>query len=167
MAFKEISIEELDINPFSYIGDKWMLITAGNQSKVNTMTASWGGLGVLWNQPVATAYIRPQRYTKEFVDQEKCFSLSFFDDHKKELGYLGRVSGRDEDKISKMNLHTTFLDNVPTFEEASLVLIVEKLYEDKIKEESFLNKDLINKNYPQKDFHTVYIGKIKKVYIKD
>ena len=77
---KKIDPKDVSQNVFSLIGDQWMLITAGTAEKCNTMTASWGGLGVLWGGPAATCYIRPQRYTKEFVDREEYFTLSFFDE---------------------------------------------------------------------------------------
>lgn len=167
MAFQKINIQDLQINPFISIGQEWMLITAGDKNKVNTMTASWGGVGVLWGQDVVTAYIRPQRYTKEFVDEQKCFSLSFFNgNYKKELGVLGSVSGRDQDKINDVHFHVTFLEDVPTFEEASTVFIVEKIYEDTIKPENFKDLSLDEKWYPQKDYHSAYIAKIKAVYVQ-
>lgn len=166
MAFEKINIQDLQINPFTAIGQQWMLITAGDQKKVNTMTASWGGMGVLWGDNVVTVYIRPQRYTKEFVDQQDCFSLSFFDNtYKKELGVLGSVSGRDQDKIQDVGFHVTYLENVPTFEEANLVFIVEKVYEDDIKPELFKNKTIDEKWYPDQDYHTMYIAKVKAVYV--
>lgn len=167
MSFQKIDIQDLQMNPFTKIGQEWMLISAGDQTKVNTMTASWGGVGVLWGQNVVSAYIRPQRYTKEFVDQQDCFSLSFFNgNYKKELGILGSVSGRDQDKIHDVDFHVTYLENVPTFEEAELVFIVEKIYEDTIQPENFKEATLDEKWYPQKDYHTVYIAKIKSVYVK-
>ena len=79
MALKEVDVKSLDINPFTSIGDDWMLVTAGDAASHNTMTASWGGLGVLWGAPVATCYIRQSRYTKEFVDGSDLFTLSFLD----------------------------------------------------------------------------------------
>lgn len=167
MAFREVQLDELDFNPFTKIGKEWMLITAGDEQKVNTMTASWGGAGVLWGQNVVTAYIRPQRYTKEFVDSQEYFSLTFFNDCKKELGVLGRVSGRDTDKINDVNFHVTMLDGVPAFEEAKLVLIVKKLYTDDIKPENFLDSSIDEKWYSEKDYHTMYIAKIEKAYIAE
>ena len=104
MAFQKIDIKDLDMNVFQTIGQDWMLITAGDQQKINTMTASWGGMGVFWGENVVHAYIRPQRYTKQFVDQQSCFSLSFFDGYKKELSVLGTVSGRDTCKIEDVHL---------------------------------------------------------------
>lgn len=165
MSFEKIEIKDLQINPFLSIGKDWMLITAGDSDKVNTMTASWGGVGVLWNENVVTAYIRPQRYTKQFVDQQDCFSLSFFDGYKKELGVLGSISGKDTDKIKDVDFHVTYLDGVPTFKEAKLVFIVEKIYEDTIKSDCFLDNKIDQKSYPEKDYHTMYIAKIKNVYV--
>lgn len=166
MPFQKINIQNFNINPFTAIGKDWMLITAAHQQKVNTMTASWGGMGVLWNQNVVTIYVRPQRYTKEFIDAQDYFSLSFFDDHHKELNYLGTVSGRDIDKINEAQLHVTYLHQVPAFEEAKLVFIVQKIYQGSILPTGFIDDSLDQKNYPQKDYHIMYIGKIIDIYQK-
>ena len=92
--FRTIDPKELDLNPFAAIGDQWMLITAGTAERCNTMTASWGGLGVLWGAPMAIAYIRPQRYTKEFVDENEYFTLSFFpEEYRQQLSLCGSKSG--------------------------------------------------------------------------
>ena len=69
MAWEEVKPQDLEVNPFDAVGRQWMLITAGDKENCNTMTASWGGLGVIWGKPSATAYIRQSRYTKEFVDR--------------------------------------------------------------------------------------------------
>ena len=100
MGFKEIAVEELNFNPFTKIGTEWMLITAGDEKNFNTMTASWGGMGIMWNKKVITAYIRPQRYTKEFVDANELFTVSFYDEkYRKALNICGTKSGRDCDKV--------------------------------------------------------------------
>ena len=129
MAFKEVDIKSLTFNPFTKIGSEWMLITAGDQSGYNTMTASWGGLGVLWGKNVATCYIRPQRYTKEFVDTRDTFTLSFYPAEKKDaLSYLGKVSGRDEDKVKKVGFTPAFTNGNAYFEEAELVLVCRNIF---------------------------------------
>ena len=97
MSFKKIDINEIVLNPFKTIGKDWLLISASKEDKINTMTASWGGIGVIWNKNVVTVYIRPQRYTREFVDASDYFTLTFFEGYKKELGILGSKSGRDGD----------------------------------------------------------------------
>lgn len=163
--FEKVALSELVINPFTAIGEDWMLVTAGDENKVNTMTASWGGLGVLWGQDVAFVFIRPQRYTKEFVDAKGCFSLSFFNGRKKEMGLLGSVSGRDRDKIAESGLTVTMLDGVPTFAEARQVLLLETLYTDEIKPELFKNGGLDEKWYANHDYHTVYVARVNAAYI--
>ena len=99
---KPIDPKAIDQNVFSLIGEKWMLITAGTAERCNTMTASWGGLGVIWGAPAATCYIRPQRYTKEFVDREEYFTLAFFgEEYRDALALCGSKSGREVDKVKE------------------------------------------------------------------
>lgn len=169
---KRINIESLDLNAYNLIAKDWMLITAGNEKKYNTMTASWGQLGSLWGhgggKSVTTIYIRPQRYTKEFVDNNDYFSLTFFNEEYREaLNYLGSHSGKNEDKVSKTNLSPAFDLKAPYFKEAKLVLICRKLYKQDIKEENFIDKSVISDSYPNKDFHTMYIGEIEEVLISE
>lgn len=168
---KKINFEELNINPYKAIAKDWMLITAGTDS-YNTMTASWGQMGSLWGhgggRQVVTIYVRPTRYTKEFVENNEYFSLSFFDEeYRKDLSYLGTVSGRDEDKVSKTKLTPCINEKATYFNEAKLVLICRKLYKQDIQEECYIDKDIIDDNYPLRDFHTMYIGEIVETYIKD
>lgn len=168
MLMKEISVSELNLNPMIKIAKEWMLITAGcGERGYNTMTASWGHLGSIWGHgggmPTACAYVRPQRYTKEFMDREELYTLSFFDGYKKELAYLGSHSGRDEDKVAKMGLTPVFGDGYTYFAEASLVLVCRKLYRAPLVEEGFLDKSIIEDHYPQRDYHDLYIGEIVKV----
>jgi flavin reductase (DIM6/NTAB) family NADH-FMN oxidoreductase RutF len=166
--FKEIKPEELNKSPFQIIGKDWMLITAGNGEKANTMTASWGGLGVMWGKNTAFIVIRPQRYTKEFIDNADTFSLTFLDSSfKKQLSYLGSVSGRDEDKISKAGLTVRYQEKTPYFEEGKLVILCKKLYAQSFKPECFMTDELNQQWYPQKDHHTLYIAEIEKILAKE
>ena len=128
--FSRIDPKELDQNVFSMIGEQWMLVTAGTAERCNTMTASWGGLGVLWGKPVATVYIRPQRYTLEFVERENCFTLSFFgEEYRKALALCGSKSGRDVDKVKECGFTVAGAAcGAPYFEEAGLVLVCKKAY---------------------------------------
>lgn len=162
--FNEIKPEQLEQSPFKLIGKDWMLITAEKNGKVNTMTASWGGLGVMWDKNVAFIVIRPHRYTKEFVEHSDTFSLSFLDNSfKKQLGYLGTVSGRDEDKIGKSGLTVVRSDNIPYFDEANMVMLCKKLYAQEYKRECFIEKELNDKWYPNADQHMLYIAEVMKV----
>ena len=164
---KSIKPEELQKNPFSMIGKEWMLITAEKDGVVNTMTASWGGLGIMWNKPVAYIFIRPQRYTKEFVDSADTLSLSVLDEtYRKELSYLGKVSGRDEDKIAKTGLTVAHAGATPYFEEANTVLLCRKLFAQQYDPAGFIDTSCDEKNYPQKDYHIMYIVEVENVLVK-
>lgn len=166
--FKEIKIEELNFNPFTKIGKEYMLLTAGNKKKFNTMTASWGGVGVYWGMNVATTYIRPGRYTKEFVDANDTFTISFFDkSHKDALMICGTTSGRDVDKVKQAGLTPYFVDGTASFEEASMIMVCRKLYHDTMPPQNFDAKENDEKWYPDKDYHTMYISEITKVLVKE
>ena len=160
--FRSVDAKELSLNPFAAVGDEWMLITAGTKENCNTMTASWGGLGVLWYKNVATIYIRPQRYTKKFVDEQEYFTLTFFgDDHRDALALCGSKSGRDMDKIAACGFTVAEAAcGAPYFEEARLVLVCRKLYEDTLKPERFLDPACDAACYPNRDHHTFYIAEI-------
>ena len=170
-----IPMEELRINPMTLISEDWWLITAGNQELgYNTMTASWGHMGAIWGRPdmpqrrrglpTVCIYVRPQRYTKEFLDREDRFTLSVLDDsYRKELAYLGAHSGRDGDKIAKVGLTPIFNHDTTYFAQAKLVLICRKLYRAPLVESGFIDQSLVLTNYPQKDFHDMYVGEILEV----
>ncbi len=168
MSFKELNLNEIEkINPFNLIGDDWMLITSGNEKNFNTMTASWGGLGVLWNKKVAFSFVRPQRYTFEFMEENEFFTLSFFDaKHKDALRLCGRKSGRDCNKVKEAGLTPFFEDSAPCFEEAKIVLICKKIYSQFISPECMIDKSL-EKNYENKDYHKMFIGEILKCLVRD
>lgn len=162
--FIEIKPEEME-NAQKLIGSDYMLITAGDPERYNTMTASWGCLGVLWGKPVCVCFIRPQRYTYEFVESNDEITFSFFDeDYKKALTFCGTHSGRDYDKAKECGLTAIPCGNKTTaFDEARLILVCRKLFAEDMKEESFLDKELL-KNYKNNDFHRTYVCEIVKVY---
>ena len=127
MSFKEVNPSELNMNPFTTIGKDWLLITAGNEEKCNTMTASWGAMGVMWGKNAVTVYIRPQRYTKEFVDREDTFTISVLGkDYRKALNYCGTVSGKGSDKIKDAGLTPYYTDGTAGIEEADMIMYAEK-----------------------------------------
>ena len=179
MAFKEVKIEELSFNPFTKISKEWMLITAGDEEKHNTMTASWGGVGIMWGMNVATAYIRPQRYTKEFVDAEEMFTLSFFkEDYRKALNLCGSKSGRECDKDKEAGLIVDYIGMAAELkaalkqytkrdQEADLIFVCRKLYAQEMKPECFTVDGPDEKWYPGKDYHTMYMGEIVKVLVRE
>lgn len=167
---KEISVAELTDNFFKAISKEWMLVTAGTPEKFNTMTASWGGIGWLWNKPVAFVFIRPERYTYEFAEREDTMTLSFLgDSHRAIYNLCGTQSGRFIDKVAATGLKPIFTpEGNVTFEQARLTLECRKLYEDDIKPEHFIEKENIEKWYGEKQggFHKMYIVEIEHVWVK-
>lgn len=172
-SFRQIPVSELNINPCTAIAKEWMLITAGNAERgYNTMTASWGHIGSIWGHggglPTSVIFVRPQRYTKEFVDREAYYTLCFFGpEYKKALGYLGSHSGRDEDKVTASGLTPVFLEGTTAFAEASLVMVCRKLYRAPLVEEGFLDRQVLEDCYPSRDLHDMYIGEITKVFVRN
>lgn len=162
-----IDPKQLTKNVFSLLEDQWTLISAGDETKYNTMTASWGGLGVLFHKHVATIYVRPQRYTFAFLERYSEFTLSFFDPaYRPALQLLGSRSGRDTDKIKESGLTPVLAGKAaPYFEEAELVLVCRKLYAQDLTPESFLDPAL-HSFYEKNDYHRMYIGEIVQALTK-
>ena len=166
--FQSIDPKQLQENVFSLIGDQWTLITAGTPDHCNTMTASWGGIGVMWGKNVAVTVIRPQRYTKEFVESHDCFTLSFYpEEYKKALSLCGSKSGREIDKAEETGLIPVFDQAAPYFEQASLVLVCKKLYAQPMDPAGFVDKALDSRWYPDKDYHKMFVGEVIKVLVKE
>jgi len=161
-SFKEIAPGDLQANPFSLIGSDWMLISAGDTEKFNTMTASWGGLGILWNKPVATIYVRPQRYTHEFTSKNDFFTLTFFEEkHREILKFCGANSGRKVNKVKETGLLPIDTPHGSVaFSQARLIMECRKLYTGELSAASFNVPEIARRNYPAEDYHTFYIGEI-------
>jgi flavin reductase (DIM6/NTAB) family NADH-FMN oxidoreductase RutF len=166
--FNKIDVKTITDNFFQITDEDWMLITAGNRDKFNTMTASWGTFGILWNKPITICFIRPHRYTFVFAEESEGFTLSFFpENYRKILNFCGSRSGRDTDKMKETGLVPVETETgLIAFEQARLIIECKKIYSDFIREENFILKELIHKNYPSKDFHKFYIGEIVNCYKK-
>jgi flavin reductase (DIM6/NTAB) family NADH-FMN oxidoreductase RutF len=165
---RNASPDTLKDNVFKLISRDWMLITAGDRTKFNTMTASWAGLGYLWDQPVSFCFVRPQRYTFEFMEKSAGYTLSFFPEQYREaLSLCGSQSGRDIDKVQATGLTPAFTENgLPYFAEARLVLECRKLYARFLEEEGFHDTTIPAEVYPDKDFHRLYIGGIVQCLVE-
>ena len=148
----------LDI--FTQFDKKWALVTAGNADSFNTMTISWGGMGTIWNKPVATVYVRTSRYTHEFIDNNDYFTISFFpEEYKKTLGVLGSKSGREMDKIHASGLTPVQVENGITFKEAETTFVCRKLCKQPIELRN-MPEDVVNSFYKADKPHDMYIGEV-------
>lgn len=164
---KEIDIRQVKENMVHLISDDWALVTAGKADNFNMMTVSWGGIGELWGKDMVTLYIRPQRYTYEFLENNNYFTLSFYPDDKKDaLKFCGANSGRDVDKVEKTGLTPVFYEKAPYFEKAKLVLVCRKMAKSQFTPDQFLDSAIMNQ-YTAGDFHYIYYGAVEKVLISE
>jgi flavin reductase (DIM6/NTAB) family NADH-FMN oxidoreductase RutF len=172
----EKNIRDFSGSPSERIGEGWMLLSAGDtrtdRGNWNTMTASWGGLGVLWARDVAFVFVRPPRHTYGFFNAASLFSLSFFDpSFHKALEICGDTSGRDTDKAAKAGLTPIVFETAGTeapavgFQEAREIIICRKLYTHDFDPALFLDP-AIESMYPQKDYHRMFIGEITALKVK-
>lgn len=160
-TFQPMPIDLVELNPFTKIGKEWALVTAGTKSTANTMTISWGGVGVLWGKNVAFIFVRDSRYTKELLDANEFFSVTFLSEQYRDaLNYCGSHSGRDGDKIAEAGLTLATRHNIPYIDEGNFVLLCEKMSATRITEDSFLLPEIKDKWYKDGDMHTMYIAEI-------
>lgn len=158
--FVAVDPESIQDNVFRLIGKDWMLVTAGTRDSFNTMTASWGGMGVLWDKKVCVSFVRPTRYTFEFLEKSGVYTLSFLEEQYRDiLTYCGTKSGRDVNKVAETSLSPVFADDTVFFAEARLVVECRKVYFQDITPANFLDP-AIEEYYPKKDYHRIYVGEI-------
>lgn len=163
--FREIKATDIGENIIDMISREWMLITAGNKSGYNMMTASWGFMGEMWGNHSALIMVRPTRYTMDFINKSDYFSLSFYGDNKEIHKVCGNMSGRDVDKTALTGLTPCFCEKAPYFCEARLVIICKKQYVGELTDANFTDKEPLQKWYDG-DLHYAVIGKIEKVLVK-
>lgn len=165
--FRDVEAEFLTDNVFKRIGKDWMLVTAGTLELFNTMTASWGGWGVLWERNVCFSFIRPQRYTRQFMEQAHAFSLTFFaEKYRQALEFCGSHSGREVDKVVASGL-TPFETSpgIISFAEASLILECRKIYFQDLEPTHFVEPTIAD-FYPAGDYHRLYIGELIRCLVR-
>jgi len=167
MKRETIPIEDLNVRIHDLWDRQWFLLTAGDfaTGAFNTMTVSWGSLGVMWNRPFAQVVVRPVRHTFQFIEKYDSFTLSAFPDGCHDaLLLLGSKSGREGDKIAESGLTPQASTRIgaPGFAEAELVLECRKIYSDNFDPARFLDPT-IDRNYPEKDYHRMYFGEIVTV----
>lgn len=167
---KKTEVENLDRNAVEMIGHQWMLITAGTPEKFNTMTASWGGLGYVWNRPVAYVLVRPNRYTHGLIDEQGRFTLSFMgEEYRSALKICGTISGRDHDKMAEAGLRPWLTEaGQVAIADAEVVLECRVIYSDFLKDAHFKNRPEVDKWYgPDNPLHELYMAEITGAWVKE
>lgn len=168
MSYHKIKPEELSVNPFTLFDRDWALLSAGNEQRHNSMIVSWGGVGTLWGKSVVTAYVRPQRYTMEFMEKEDLFTLSFYTEEQHGLiAPFGSKSGRDCDKYALTGVSPVFAEGTVFTDRAHLVLICRKMSAQNMDPTCFLDGDIDSRWYPRQDYHRVFVGEVLSCLVQD
>lgn len=166
-GYKSISPDKIPGNIIKMLSEDWMLITAGDNTRYNTMTASWGGLGVLYNKPVAICFINPARYTYQLMEKGDTYTLTFYTEaYRDALNYCGKVSGRDTDKIKGSGLTPiTTPDGSKAFSQAWMIIECRKLVSQSISLDA-INNSAEKERRSTQPMHKMYIGEILNVWVK-
>jgi flavin reductase (DIM6/NTAB) family NADH-FMN oxidoreductase RutF len=164
MTRESIPFEEFNLNPLHRFHDGWFALSAGDfaTGKYNSMTISWGTIGILWEKPIVHVVVRPTRYTAQFMDHYDTFTLCAFNENYRDaLNLLGTLSGRDGDKIERSNLSpiASVMVAAPCFSEAELIIECRKIYWGDLDPVHFLAKDIAS-HYDKRDYHRFYYGEI-------
>ncbi|MBQ4427618.1 MAG: flavin reductase family protein [Oscillospiraceae bacterium] len=147
---------------FAAFDKKWAILTAGSGESFNTMTISWGGMGTIWNKPVVTVYVRPSRYTYKFMEESEYFTVSFYpEERRSDLALLGRLSGRDGDKLAKTALTPREVPHGVSFEEAECTIVCRKLYAQDLDRAGMLPE--VADGPERDDVHRMYIGEVVEI----
>jgi flavin reductase (DIM6/NTAB) family NADH-FMN oxidoreductase RutF len=169
MSLKAINVEDLQgFNPFNAIGKEWFLLTAGDIQDFNTMTASWGGVGVMWGKNVVTSVVRSNRHTFKYMNDGDTFTISFYPQECKDiLSYCGSHSGKDVDKVAETGLKLISLDGGVAFEQAKLVFVCKKLYAQTMDVKNFTDDSCTKWYSDTNPIHTAFVGEIVSAYVQE
>ena len=156
-------MENFNVDIFKCFHSDWALLTAGDAENFNTMTISWGGLGTLWGKSVATVYVKPIRYTYDFMEKSDYFTISFFpEEYHADLVTLGTKSGRDGDKVALTGLTAQTLAKSVTFAQAKTTILCRKIYWQNLALEN-IPAEAVAGYYKSEAPHRMYIGEVLEI----
>ncbi len=168
--YQSVQPKDFDENIFSLVGDDWTVITAGEDP--NSMVASWGGLGIMFNKPVTWCFLRANRYTLEKIRETGTYTFCYFPaQYKGEILKFGSASGRNTDKMDQTKLTPMEIPHgVPAYEEAKVIIECKLIAAPTVSKDEFYTeegKDFLQGGYDEaKDWHKLVYGEITNIYIK-
>ena len=166
-VFQPVKPEDIENGAYSFVGQK-IIITCKNGDKVNAVSAKWGGVGYVWDKRVTVIFVRPNRYTRECLNNSGEYSISFINQetYRGALKYLGMVSGRDEDKIAGSRLTVNYDEGIPFIDEAGEVITCRVIYSQPFDASCFVDKSIIEEIYKDGNYHIMYMGEVKKILLR-
>lgn len=145
---------------FTKFDKDWALLAAGSLDDHNAMTVSWGGMGTLWGKPVVTVYVRSNRHTYGYMENNEFFTLSFYEEeYRKALAVMGSKSGRDCDKDKEAQLTAVKAGESVSYKEAKVTLVCRKLYYNDLAAEN-MAEGIAEQFYGTDPMHRMYIGEV-------
>ncbi|MDO4316442.1 MAG: flavin reductase family protein [Oscillospiraceae bacterium] len=168
MRLQPVDPKTLTPEIFQVFGTQNALLTAGDKSGCNTMTIGWCQMGRLWNLPVCTVYVRPERYTYQFMESHDYFTVSVLPlSEKKTMAFCGTKSGRDADKIKECGLTACYgAGDAPFFDEAELVLVCKKLFVQDMTPSCVVDERIFQSYGAKGGWHRIYTGEVVEAYTK-
>ena len=170
MKLHPVALTSLTPEIFRVFEQQPPLLTAGDRAGCNTMTIGWCQLGTLWHLPVCTVYVRPERYTYQFMERQDYFTVSVLPAEAKEtVRICGTKSGRDLDKIKECGLTLCYgAGDAPYFEEAELVLVCKKIFVQDMTPDCVVNdnQDILHYYNETNGWHRIYTGQVVEAYMK-
>ena len=167
--FTKIEPTEITDNVFKIVGEDFTVITAGNESYFNSMTAGWGGLGILF-KPSTWCVLRANRYTLELIREEQSYTMCYFDDEYKDaVLYFGSKTGRDTDKMENNPLTgVSTPDGNIAYKEARLIIECKLMQITTVLPDDFYfqeGREFIEGGFEEaKDYHKLVFGEITNVW---
>ncbi len=170
--FKEISVKEIPESVFKLVGEDYTIITAGDPGHFNSMVASWGGWGLLFEKPTAWCFLRANRYTLELIRKEQGYTLSYFEEHHKpSLMEFGTQSGRDSNKMKETTLTTVQTPKgLMSYKEAKLIIECQLTQITTVSPDDFISqegRDFVREGYQEaNEYHKLVFGEITGVWVR-
>jgi len=166
-GFRRTDADKIPGNIIKMLANDWSLIASGREGKTNVMTASWGGIGRLWDKPVSICFINPTRYSIQTMDEGETYTISFYTEaYKDAMNYTGSVSGRNTDKITGSGLTPIKTPSgAPAFAEAWMIFECKKIVAQPLSPNSIVDTESAAE-WSKDGYHKMYIGEILNVWIK-
>lgn len=168
--YEAVAAEDFDENIFKLVGKDFTVITAGETP--NSMVASWGGVGIMFNKPVTWNFLRANRFTLEKIRETGTYTMCYFpDQYKGDIMQFGTKSGRNTDKMAQTKLTPMATpDGYPAYAEAKIIIECKLIAASTVSKDEFYTeeaKTFLQEGFDDaKDWHKLVYGEITKIYIK-